>query len=279
VRNTLASKINRLVAVAMVATLVAGLAPASALAKSKDPLDRKQVIKRAKSWTSKRVPYSQAGYRGGYRRDCSGFVSMAWDLPENLVTWRIPYVTKRIAKSQLKPGDVLLDYKSGSKHVVMFEKWANKKKTRFFVLESTGQNGVDRAVRRVVPYPYRINKSYYKPYRYVGMDRYWKHIPRKLRQPVRGYDGPILSPYQREQIAKQKAAEKREAAEKKARIARKAAEKKADEARARAAAEARVAAERAAAEKLEAERRGTPTERRADPIRAVFAGFAASLVR
>lgn len=136
------------------------------------------------------------GYRGGYRRDCSGFVSYAWDLPENLVTWRLPLVTKRIGKSQLRAGDILLNHRAGpgARHVVMFEKWANKRKTRYYGLEQTGQSGVDRAIRRVLPYPYRFQKSMYKPYRYVGMSRYYAKIARSQRQPVRGYRGRVETP-------------------------------------------------------------------------------------
>ncbi|GAA4634421.1 hypothetical protein GCM10023196_075890 [Actinoallomurus vinaceus] len=47
---------------------------------------RAQILKRAQSWVTKKVPYSQDGSSpycnkyGVYRRDCSGFVSMAWGL-------------------------------------------------------------------------------------------------------------------------------------------------------------------------------------------------------
>ena len=159
-------------------------APASAAVRSPKSFDRKDVIKRAKSWTKRRVPYSQVGYRNGYRRDCSGFLSMAWGLPENLVTWRVPTVAKRIPKRALKPGDVLLNVR-GSRHVVIFEKWANKRRTKYWVLEQTGQSGVDSAIRRKVPYPYRYQGSMYKPYRYVGMKGFYKAIPKGDRQPVR----------------------------------------------------------------------------------------------
>jgi hypothetical protein len=173
--------------------LLAGIAPTAAFAKKQDQIDRKEVIKRAKSWTSARVPYSQRGHKKGYRRDCSGFISMAWDIPANLVTWNIPLVAKRIKKSELQPGDVLLNKKGGrgGNHVVMFEKWANKRKTKVVILEQTGASGIDRAIRRVVPYPYKFDKRLYKPYRYVGMKGYYKEIRKRDRQTVKGYKGRL----------------------------------------------------------------------------------------
>lgn len=216
-RPKLATTLTRLVAVATAAALFAGVAPALASAKEQ-PLDRKNVIRRAKTWTSTTVRYSQTGYRDGYRRDCSGFISMAWSLPENLVTWRIPLVAKRIGKSDLRPGDVLLNYtaKGGAKHAIIFESWANSKKTAYIGLEQTGASGVDKAVRRKIPYPYFNRQGQYKPWRYTGMDGYWKSIPQRDRQPVRGYAGPIKSPEKLKAEAKARAvaAAKKQAAEK-----------------------------------------------------------------
>lgn len=176
--------------------LTLGASPTAAVAQREERFDGSLAVKRAKTWTSTKVSYSQVGSRGGYRRDCSGFVSMAWDLPVNLVTWRIPLVAKRIRKNDLRAGDVMLDYTSGSKHVILFERWVDAKHTRYVGLEETGQSGVDRAIRRVLPYPYRVNGARYRPWRYVGMDRYWKSIPKSERQRVRGYRGPELTPDQ-----------------------------------------------------------------------------------
>jgi len=146
--------------------------------------DRRDVIHRAKTWTKRRIPYSQVGYRNGYRRDCSGFVSMAWGLPYNLVTWTIPLVAKRIPKADLAPGDVLLN-PVGDRHVVIFEKWGDYKHRTYWVLEETGQNGVDAAIRRKVAYPYRIQGRLYHPYRYVGLSGYLRNTRWSDRQPVR----------------------------------------------------------------------------------------------
>lgn len=151
--------------------------------------ERAAVIERAQAWTDERVPYSQTAYRGGYRTDCSGFVSMAWGLPENLTTWRIPLVAEEISKDDLEAGDILLDCTSDDRHVVIFEKWANDERTAYWGLESSGHPDIEGAIRRQLPYPYVINGQHYRPYRYVGMDGYWKEVPKTHRQPVRGYSG------------------------------------------------------------------------------------------
>ena len=41
---------------------------------------RQAAIQRGFAWLDAQVPYSQSKYYGGYRTDCSGFVSMCWDL-------------------------------------------------------------------------------------------------------------------------------------------------------------------------------------------------------
>lgn len=46
-------------------------------------MDRKDIIARGQVWVDKNVPYSQTGTHDGYRTDCSGFVSMCWQLPKD----------------------------------------------------------------------------------------------------------------------------------------------------------------------------------------------------
>src|SRR4051794_18585940 len=41
---------------------------------------RRTAIERGFGWLDAHVPYSQSAYRAGYRTDCSGFVSMCWQL-------------------------------------------------------------------------------------------------------------------------------------------------------------------------------------------------------
>lgn len=174
-------------AITLAATMFVGTIAAALPARADDsPLNRRAVIARAKTWTKHKVPYSQSDWKNGYRTDCSGFVAMAWNIPENIVTWNVPLVAKPISKSQLEPGDVLLNTQR-DRHVVMFEKWVDKKHTSYWVLEQTGQNSVEGTIRRKMTYPYRIDGSLYKPYRFVGMSRYLKAIPKNGRQPVAGY--------------------------------------------------------------------------------------------
>jgi hypothetical protein len=45
------------------------------------PITRSEIIARADTWMHPPVPYSQDAYKGGYRTDCSGYVSMAWIRP------------------------------------------------------------------------------------------------------------------------------------------------------------------------------------------------------
>jgi hypothetical protein len=107
-------------------TMAVQTAPASAIT-------RDQVIQRANTWVKKRVPYSQSGYYRGYRRDCSGMVSMAWGLKTSYTSGTIGSRATRVSKKNLKPGDAV--YTPG--HVSVFVGWANKKKTRYRVMEQS----------------------------------------------------------------------------------------------------------------------------------------------
>jgi hypothetical protein len=109
-------------------TMAVQTAPASAIT-------RDQVLARANTWVKKRVPYSQSGYYRGYRRDCSGMVSMAWGLKTSYTSGTIGSRAKRVSKKNLKPGDAV--YTPG--HVSIFVGWANKKKTRYRVMEQSGR--------------------------------------------------------------------------------------------------------------------------------------------
>ncbi|GHI90276.1 hypothetical protein ACWGF3_39620 [Streptomyces xanthophaeus] len=99
------------------------------------PVTREQVIARAKHWVDKRVSYSQGRWwkdeatGGSYRQDCSGFVSMAWQLKESLTTQSLPAVADRLSGfDQLEAGDAL-DYPAA--HAVLFGGWTDKAKGDF----------------------------------------------------------------------------------------------------------------------------------------------------
>ena len=111
----------------MALTMAVNTAPAGAIT-------RDQVIGRANTWVKKRVRYSQSGFYGGYRRDCSGMVSMAWGLKTSYTSSTIRSRATRVSKRNLKPGDAV--HTPG--HVSIFVGWANKSKTRYRVMEQSG---------------------------------------------------------------------------------------------------------------------------------------------
>ncbi|WP_411084689.1 hypothetical protein [Streptomyces sp. cmx-18-6] len=100
------------------------------------PITRSEVLERARYWYDRRadIPYNQgATYRDSsgraYRTDCSGYVSMAWHLGFSADTRALAdSATTPIARSELRPGDVLNSYYD---HVILFEKWDNEARTTF----------------------------------------------------------------------------------------------------------------------------------------------------
>lgn len=72
------------------------------------PITRNTIIQRAQKWADQHVPYSQSALKDGYCTDCSGYVSMAWDLSSSRTTWTFPEVSRQISKESLQPGDVLI---------------------------------------------------------------------------------------------------------------------------------------------------------------------------
>lgn len=133
-------------------------------------IDCNEVISRAKTWVDRGVPYSMSKYTsapggGSYRTDCSGFVSMAWKLGTSMSTVTLPQVAKKISKNDLRKGDIIMKGGSGSAgaagHVVIFEKWADAGKTKYWAYEQTPP----KAIHRTITYPY-FGRSGYVPYRY-----------------------------------------------------------------------------------------------------------------
>lgn len=131
---------------------------------------RADIIRRAKEWVSAEVPYSMSAYwYDGYRQDCSGFVSMAWNLAGNEWTGSLHQYGTRITKGELQPGDILLfhnptDPEKGS-HVVIFGGWTDYTHTYYIVYEQT--RPVTR--RQATPYAYWSHSDRYIPYRYKGL--------------------------------------------------------------------------------------------------------------
>jgi len=161
--------------------LVLALLPASpALA----AMSRAVVMQRAEQWVSRAIPYSQTGWANldgatvaspaaGWRRDCSGFVSMAWSLfKPGASTRTLHYYSDPITKAALQPGDALVSYDN---HTVIFGGWADEAHTTYYAYEmssSASRNSTptpDGTVTRVTPYPYWGGDTTYKPYRLRGI--------------------------------------------------------------------------------------------------------------
>ncbi|MGV9565262.1 peptidoglycan-binding protein [Streptomyces sp. NPDC003480] len=131
---------------------------------------RAAIINRAKRWVAAKVPYSMDDYwSDGYRQDCSGFVSMAWNLGSNEWTGSLDKFGDRITKDELQPGDILLfhnvDNPEKGSHVVIFGGWTDYTHQNYTAYEETPP----RARRRTTPYAYWSNSGRYVPYRYKGI--------------------------------------------------------------------------------------------------------------
>ena len=111
-------------------------------------ITRNQVLGRAMSWVKHRVPYSQHAYRAGYRRDCSGFVSMAWNLGRSYTSSTISSKGTKVAPGKLKPGDAVL---VRGRHVSLFDGWVNKKRGLYVAIEQTTWGDHVRKHARTIP--------------------------------------------------------------------------------------------------------------------------------
>lgn len=145
------------------------------------------------TWVKLRIPYSQTAYRTtagavansstGYRTDCSGFVSMAWNLttdsgaPKSLVTWTLPSVASVISTASLQPGDALIKPYT---HAMIFYGWIDQKAGRYWALEE--RNTQDDTTMSVRTVGQLVNG--YKSYRFSGVDEDYV----QWLEPLRGLD-------------------------------------------------------------------------------------------
>ncbi|MEU9090023.1 peptidoglycan-binding protein [Streptomyces sp. NPDC048428] len=131
---------------------------------------RADIINRAKKWVTAQVPYSMEKYwSDGYRQDCSGYVSMAWNLPGNEWTGSLSTYGTRIAREELQPGDILLfhnpaDPGKGS-HVTIFGGWTDYTHTHYTAYEQTKPH----TRKQTTPMAYWTNSGSYVAYRYKGL--------------------------------------------------------------------------------------------------------------
>jgi len=125
-------------------------------------VSRQTMIAKGQDWVNKHVPYSQEKTYDGYRTDCSGFVSMCWELAKpGLTTFTMHTVSHNITKGELQPGDAM---NCDSHHIVLFAGWANAEKTSYIAMEEA--NTAEGTVKKTIPYPYFNGDSCFHPIRY-----------------------------------------------------------------------------------------------------------------
>lgn len=100
---------------------------------------RRTAIERGFGWLDAHVPYSQSASRAGYRTDCSGFVSMCWQLGTSYTTADFSTGGGQSGPiggySKLLPGDALVHRSNGSGHMVLFLGWNDSAHSAACVLE------------------------------------------------------------------------------------------------------------------------------------------------
>lgn len=105
--------------------------------------NQSRILQRAKAWVDARVPYNQLASYGSpaYRMDCSGFISMAWELGTSFVTATLPHTVVN-NPDDLLPGDAINNKKWANEgHVVMFVQWSgnwNQGRRNFVAYEENG---------------------------------------------------------------------------------------------------------------------------------------------
>ncbi|MDI3405153.1 NlpC/P60 family protein [Streptomyces cavernicola] len=131
--------------------------------------NRDTTINRAKRWLTandgRQVPYSQTKTWGGYRTDCSGYVSMALSLPKpgpNTVGLASSTYTRKIKMSSLRKGDLVIDANgtNTTRHVVIFVRWTSSAHKAYYAYEQRGSYGTDHSIRS-----YGIGADEYDAYR------------------------------------------------------------------------------------------------------------------
>lgn len=162
IRGVIATTISVLAAATF--TMTAEAAPVSqAVEAASSPggqITRSEVLARATDWYNRRnnseLTYNQGaktwdvGHTRQYRRDCSGFVGMAWHLNSDPNTDGLDDATYTvpISRSALLPGDLLDDRVNddGGRypyHAILFGGWENTAKTKFWYY-SFGSTPVDK---------------------------------------------------------------------------------------------------------------------------------------
>jgi hypothetical protein len=120
-------------------------------------ISRGTVIARAQDWVNRGIMYSQTSYTDGYRQDCSGYVSMAWQTSTSgggHTTYNMQDLCYRIDRSQLQPGDAILN---PSNHVLLFDQWVDGESFWQYAEIDYGRP----ATHNVVGYSWFANNGYF----------------------------------------------------------------------------------------------------------------------
>ena len=125
---------------------------------------RRAAIARGLEWLEDDVPYSQTRTHEGYRTDCSGFVSMCWQLGTSFSTADFAASSSKWkplpSYESLVPGDALVRRVSGQGHIVLFVGWDDDSHDGACVLEQASTaSDMQLRVRTVSS----LRKSSFKP--------------------------------------------------------------------------------------------------------------------
>ena len=122
------------------------------------------------AWGGSAVPYlssnDPATWFNGYRRDCSGYVSMALGLAgPGLDAAGLAARSSPTSKADLRAGDLLINPAlDNGGHVVIFERWTDATMSSYVGYEQSGDSGTHH---RVISYPY-FGGYEMSPYRFVN---------------------------------------------------------------------------------------------------------------
>ncbi|AOS64574.1 hypothetical protein [Actinoalloteichus hymeniacidonis] len=126
-------------------------------------ITRDEIMARAHTWVAAAVSYSINRWRDGYRTDCSGFVSLAWNTGASYTTRTLDQVSHEITKDELLPGDALLWRRwDGDQvgHVRVFGGWLDAARSRYWVYEQTPPRATYNE------YSWSQTQALYQPIRY-----------------------------------------------------------------------------------------------------------------
>jgi hypothetical protein len=100
---------------------------------------RRTAIERGFRWYDAGVSYSQSRSYQGYRTDCSGFVSMCWQLGTSYTTLDFSNgggeSEKLASYESMLPGDAIVRRSNGAGHIVLFLGWNDRAHSSACVLE------------------------------------------------------------------------------------------------------------------------------------------------